>query len=98
MPGIAEDDGDGDGVDGDIGWPEFGAVVIAVLADLLGDLAGLVEVVVGKGTVVVVRGADRHDEMAGVYSLGVLLQDSDPAQAREWLQRAAAAGRGGPGQ
>src|SRR5258708_33439733 len=46
---LAQDDGDRDGMDSDVRRPELGAVVIAVLADLLGDLAGMVEVVVGEG-------------------------------------------------
>jgi hypothetical protein len=41
LAGVTEIDGDGDGVDGDIGGAEFGAVVIAVLAEEVGGFAGL---------------------------------------------------------
>jgi hypothetical protein len=44
LPGVAELDGDVDGVDGDVGGPELGAVVVAVLAELSGDRPGGAEV------------------------------------------------------
>jgi hypothetical protein len=52
---------DGDGVDGDVGGAEFGAVVFA---EQVGGFAGLVEVVVGLHAVVVAGGGDGEDELA----------------------------------
>jgi len=65
LPGIAQDDGDGDGVDSDVGWPELGAVVVAVLADALGQLAGLVQMLVRHAPVVVLGRSDGQDKVAG---------------------------------
>lgn len=52
MPGVAQFDGDGYRVQGGVGQAELGAVVVAVLAYLGGDGAGLVEVGVCLGAVV----------------------------------------------
>src|SRR5260221_9031065 len=60
---LAQDDGDRDGMDSDVRRPELGAVVIAVLADLLGDLAGMVEVVVGE------RCARTRDHLRHVFGI-----------------------------
>jgi hypothetical protein len=40
LPGVAEFDGDGDGVDGDVDGAELGAVVVAVFAEPFGDRGG----------------------------------------------------------
>jgi hypothetical protein len=58
LPGVAEFDGDVDGVDGDVGRAELGPVVVAVLAELLGDLPGGVYVLVRLAALVVPRCGD----------------------------------------
>jgi hypothetical protein len=52
-------------VDGDIDRPEFGAVVVAAVADLFGNLAGGIQVPVGAGPVVVACCGDGEHELAG---------------------------------
>jgi transposase len=51
-------------VNGDVDGSEFGAVVIASVADLLGSDLRDVEVPVGGGAVVVTCGDDGEDELA----------------------------------
>lgn len=60
MAGVADLDGDEDGVQGRVGGAELAAEVVAVLADLAGDLAGLAELLVGPPSVVVA--CRRHGE------------------------------------
>ena len=64
LSGVAEFDGDVDGVDGDVRRAELGAVVVAVLPELPGDLAGGVEILMGPGTLVVPRGDDGEDQVS----------------------------------
>ena len=63
VPCVAQVDGDGDGVDGE--GAEFGAVVIAAVADFFGNFAGEVQVPVGAGAVVVACCGDGEHELAG---------------------------------
>ncbi len=63
LPGIAEVDVDGDGMEQDVGGAELGVVVIAVLADALGDASGLGEVRSGGRSVAFAAAKDRPDEV-----------------------------------
>lgn len=65
MSGVAEVDGDGAGVDGDVDRPESGAGVVAAVAGSFGNLAGEVHVATGDGAVVVVCCGDGEDQLAG---------------------------------
>jgi hypothetical protein len=56
--------GDVDRVDGDVGGTELGAVVVAVLAELLGDLLRRGEIIVGLAALVVPSCGD------GEYQVG----------------------------
>jgi hypothetical protein len=52
-------------VDGDVGWPELGAEVVAVLAQLRGCLPCDGEVLVGLGALVLASCRDGEDEVEG---------------------------------
>ena len=65
MSGVAQVDGHGDGVDGDVDRTEFGAVIVAPITDFLGDLTGEVQVPVGGSAIVVPCCRDGEDELAG---------------------------------
>jgi hypothetical protein len=58
LPGVAEFHRDVNGVDGDVGGTELGAVVVVVLAEPLGDLLCGVEIGVGLAALVVSGGGD----------------------------------------
>jgi hypothetical protein len=51
-------------MNGHVGWPEFGAVVVAVLCEAVGGRAGLVQISVCLAAVVLTSGGYRKDELS----------------------------------
>lgn len=68
MPGVAEVDGHGHSLDGDVDRSELGVVVVAAGTDMVGSGLGRFEVPIGGSPVVVPCRDDREDELKCPYS------------------------------